>query len=265
MTISIVVRTHNDEKFLRETLRGVFSQRLKQPVQYLLIDEGSCDASLSIAKEFPFDVIRAVDRFNGAYSLNAIYKECKGEFIVNILGHTIPAGKTAFSCLVNPLYKQGVAAVYGRQLPHPEGNSFFNLNLQLGYTDKGGVSGVLSLAFSSLKRSVWEKACFKEELVPSEDKGWAKEVINAGYKILYQPEAAVFHYHPFSLIRTFRRAIMVASAHKLMGFSKRSHYFSLHKAIVTDIRYLEKRYLLPISPIYHALESLGYFFGWYLL
>jgi len=44
-----------------------------------------------------------------------------------------------------------------------------------------------------------------KHLQMSEDQVWAKQVILAGYKLVYEPEAAVCHSHNYTLSRLFKR------------------------------------------------------------
>jgi hypothetical protein len=46
-----------------------------------------------------------------------------------------------------------------------------------------------------ISRSVWEKFPFDETVTNIEDRVWGKEVLDAGYKIIYEPAAAVYHHH----------------------------------------------------------------------
>jgi rhamnosyltransferase len=47
---------------------------------------------------------------------------------------------------------------------------------------------------SCLRRSVWEKLPY-EKTDFGEDIRWGKKVVEAGYKIVYEPRSAVFHSH----------------------------------------------------------------------
>ena len=47
----------------------------------------------------------------------------------------------------------------------------------------------------AIRRDIWEKIPFDPSVTNIEDRIWAGEVIKAGYKLIYEPEAAVFHYH----------------------------------------------------------------------
>jgi len=57
---------------------------------------------------------------------------------------------------------------------------------------------------SCLRRSVWEEIPF-EPTNFGEDMRWSKRVIEAGYKIVYEPRSAVFHSHERGVMYDMRR------------------------------------------------------------
>ena len=50
-------------------------------------------------------------------------------------------------------------------------------------------------ANSILRRSLWEEVPFSDTITNIEDRIWAQEMLKRGFKILYEPEASVYHYH----------------------------------------------------------------------
>jgi len=46
-----------------------------------------------------------------------------------------------------------------------------------------------------VRRDVWDEYPFDEEVTNIEDQIWANKVLHAGYKIVYEPDAAVYHHH----------------------------------------------------------------------
>ncbi len=57
---------------------------------------------------------------------------------------------------------------------------------------------------SCLRRSVWEEMPF-EKTNFGEDLRWGKRVVEAGYKIVYEPRSAVFHSHERGAMYDLRR------------------------------------------------------------
>ena len=50
-------------------------------------------------------------------------------------------------------------------------------------------------ANSAFTRKTWEKFRFDDEVTNIEDRIWGKEVIKNKLKIVYEPDAVVFHHH----------------------------------------------------------------------
>lgn len=79
---SLIIPVHNEEKFLRQNLNSVVNQRL-QPLEVIIVDDGSTDKSVEIAQEFAqkFDFIKPVSSGDktdshqpGSKIVNAFYK-----------------------------------------------------------------------------------------------------------------------------------------------------------------------------------------------
>jgi hypothetical protein len=62
-----------------------------------------------------------------------------------------------------------------------------------------------------LRRDVWDSFPFDEEVTNIEDRVWGKAVTEAGYHIIYDSEAAVFHHHGLHQGNTPERAKGVVS------------------------------------------------------
>jgi CMP-N-acetylneuraminic acid synthetase len=73
--------------------------------------------------------------------------------------------------------KRDLAIVFGLDRKVQEKDSFFHN------------------ANSLIKKDVWDKIHFDEKVTNIEDRVWAQEVIKMGFKIIYEPEASVYHYH----------------------------------------------------------------------
>lgn len=60
-----------------------------------------------------------------------------------------------------------------------------------------------------MRKELVLKFKFKEDLIMSEDQAWAKNVIENGYKIVYNPKSVVYHSHNYSLMQVFQRFLIV--------------------------------------------------------
>ncbi len=58
---------------------------------------------------------------------------------------------------------------------------------------------------SAIPRRVWERNPFQDDVRMSEDQEWSRRMLLAGYRIVYEPRAAVRHSHAYTLAGAFRR------------------------------------------------------------
>lgn len=205
--VSIIIRTKNEEKWIGSCLRAVFEQSYTD-FEVILVDNESTDATVKKALEYPIKVVQ-IEKFLPGKAINDGVKESVGDILVILSGHCIPVNDSWLACLVSEVEKSDIAGVYGRQEPLSFTSAFdkrdlaitFGLDKKLQVKDK-----FFHNANSALTRSVWESFPFDETVTNIEDRVWANQVINAGFKILYEPEARVYHYHGIHQGRNIKRA-----------------------------------------------------------
>lgn len=265
MSSTVVVRTNNDMRVIREALDAIFSQKVDLPVEYLLVDEASHDGTLEVARTYPFDVVIPLKAFRcGSHTLNQAYAKARGDLIINVLGHTVLNGVDNFQILLDTMRWQEVGAAYGRQLPHERGNPFRNVDFLMGYDGQRRERNVLSLAFSILRRQLWEEDPFDEAFGEAEDKHWARGIIQKGFKILYEPDASVAHCDTLNWGWYGMKHWREARDGRRLGISKRRHHLSIPAKVVYDWRYLSDRRFLLASPFFRTWQAMAYLAGWYL-
>ena len=197
--ISIIIRTKNEEKWIGQCLSAIFSQKVDADVEVVLVDNESTDHTVEVAKRYPTSKVIKIKDFFPGKALNEGIRVSMGDFIVCISAHCIPEKEDWLQKMLDNFEQNSnIAGVYGRQLP-------------LSFTDpidKRDLLIVFGLdkriqkkdyffhnANSMIPRSVWEKFPFDEKVTNIEDRVWGKQVIKAGYKIIYEPDAAVYHHH----------------------------------------------------------------------
>ena len=195
---SIIIRTKNEESWIKHCLNMVFSQTITD-IEVIIVDNNSSDKTVEIATTFPVEKILSIDKFIPGKALNDGVRESCGEFLVFLSAHCIPKSKNWLEMLFNGyLSEPNLAGVYGRQLPLSFTQDadkrdlmiVFGMDRKIQHKDY-----FFHNANSLVPRSIWNNYPFDEEVTNIEDRVWGKEVINAGYKILYEPEASVYHYH----------------------------------------------------------------------
>ncbi len=197
-TISIIIRTKNEERWIGHCLKKIYQQDFKD-FEIILVDNNSTDQTIQIAKKFLISKILNIKKFIPGKALNDGIKESTGDYIVCLSAHCIPKENNWLSNLVkNFENNKDLAGVYGRQLPlsfTPDIDKrdlliVFGLDKRIQINDY-----FFHNANSIIPREIWRKFPFDEKVTNIEDRVWGKEVIDAGYKIIYEPNAAVYHHH----------------------------------------------------------------------
>ncbi len=196
-TVSIIIRTRNEERWISSCLESVFSQEFKD-FEVIIVDNDSVDNTVEKAKQFEITDILNISEYLPGKVLNLGVKASSGKYFVCLSGHCIPVNNYWLGNLVNNIELPDVAGVYGRQQPLSYSSDFDKRDLLItfGLDRKVQVKdSFFHNANSIIKKSIWEEIPFDNETTNIEDRIWAKEVIQQGYKIIYEPNACVYHYH----------------------------------------------------------------------
>jgi len=80
--VSILIPCYNSEKWLAETLESALAQTW-QNIEIIIVDDGSTDNSLAIAKQFEADNVKVISQENRGASAarNRAFMESQGDFI----------------------------------------------------------------------------------------------------------------------------------------------------------------------------------------
>jgi rhamnosyltransferase len=196
--VSIIVRTKNEERWIGHCLEMIYLQDYKD-FEVILVDNNSTDHTVEVAKRYPLAAIINIDKFLPGRALNDGIRASSGKFIVCLSAHCVPKNADWLSTLLKNFDNdEKLAGVYGRQLPTAFTDPVDKRDLLIVFGQDRRVQikdYFFHNANSMLKRSVWDKFPFDEEVTNIEDRVWGKAVTNAGYHIVYDPEASVFHYH----------------------------------------------------------------------
>ncbi|MFA6316392.1 MAG: glycosyltransferase family 2 protein [Elusimicrobiota bacterium] len=194
--VSIIIRTKNEERWIGRCLRMVFKQDFRRS-EVLVVDNGSTDRTLAIARKFPVRVL-SIGSYRPGKALNAGIRASSSQFIACLSAHCIPSDARWLGRLVAGMRSARVAGVYGRQLPMAYTSDVDKRDLLLTFGLDRRVQvrdGFFHNANSLIRRSVWEKTPFDEKTPNIEDRIWGETVVKRGLRLVYEPSAAVYHYH----------------------------------------------------------------------
>lgn len=199
MRVSVVIRTLNEARYLRQLLEGIGRQEVDFDVETVVIDSGSVDGTIEIAQEFGCVLthIRRED-FSFGRSLNMGCEAASGDVFVFVSGHCVPTDEHWLQRLCAPVLDRRVDYSYGRQVGGPQSRYSECRIFEKYYPPSSRVpqTGIFSNnASSALSRRAWLVHRFDESLTGLEDMELAKRLCEAGGKVGYVAEACVYHHH----------------------------------------------------------------------
>lgn len=196
--ISIIIRTKNEEKWIGPCLEMIFSQDY-DPYEVIIVDNCSTDRTLHIASRYPIKSVVNIADFKPGFAINEGIRSSTGEYIACISAHCIPKSNNWLRKLFESLeLDSGAAGVYGRQLPMAFTDDVDKRDMLIVFGNDRKIQikdYFFHNANSLFKRRVWEMYPFDEDATNIEDRIWGKRVVDSGYRLIYEPDAEVFHYH----------------------------------------------------------------------
>jgi glycosyltransferase involved in cell wall biosynthesis len=215
-TISIVIRCLNEEAHIGRLLSGIAAQTV-QPDQIVIVDSGSTDRTLEIARRHKTE-IHTIDpaEFSFGRSLNRGIAAARGDVVVFASAHVYPVYDTWLEHLTKPFEDPGVALTYGRQVGGPTtpySESQIMATWFPAESNPRQEHPFANNANAAIRRSEWETAPYDEDLTGLEDLDWAGKAIVRGARIAYVAEAPVVHLHDERFSQTLNRYRREAIAH----------------------------------------------------
>ena len=280
-SVSIILPTRDNEDHIGTLLECIFSQQFNGDIEVLMLDS-SDDRTPDIASKYSSErnlrILRVEpEDYNYGGTRNLGASLTSGDILVFISTDVDIRDERWLSKLVRNLKDPLVAGIYGRQIPKEDASPMEEFFIQDTYPNRrkvyflGDNGKITDFFFSNtntaMKRKVWEKIPLPE-MLKSEDQEWAKRVLKAGFKIVYDPKAAVYHSHHYSLRKVFREYFDSGATLPYVydeeiidtpSFLVRGLKYEFRK-----IRYFkEKKYMkyIPYSFVYDFSKFLGYFLG----
>lgn len=225
---SVLIPVKNGGPLLGEVLDAVLAQRTPWPFEVIVMDSGSSDASVDVARARGVRVEHvAPSEFGHGRTRNAMAALSRGEFLVFITQDAKPASEHWLAALVQACDSEPtVAGAFGPHLAYPHARAVTRRELAEHFSGFGQTLSVARLEdrarfesdpgyrqylhfFSNnnscLRRSVWEQIPFPDVMF-AEDQSWALRAVEAGYGKAFAPGAAVYHSHDFGVWETLQRS-----------------------------------------------------------
>jgi len=230
MEASLVIPTKNGGDSIGECLGAVYSQEGVGRVEVVMVDSGSTDGTLEIARKFPVRIVGIpAQDFHHARTRNYAATLSTGKYLVFLSQDAIPANCSWLKVMLQNFADGAVGAVYGRQVPkaastqerHDALNSTYGTERLVKDPSSKQSLGYQYYHFSdanaAIRREVWEATRFPEDLKVFEDLGIAKRILDAGWHIVYEPEASVVHSHNHTTVELFKRYFDIGYTFERLG------------------------------------------------
>ena len=208
----VVIRCKNEAKDLEDVLISINSQTIK-PNKIVIVDNYSTDNSVTIAEKYNCKIVHYdLELFNYSRALNLGLTACDAAHVLILSAHCPLTNSDSLEIMLNELENERVAGVFGRQLPTSSSTPFDVRDLLTVFGRERIVYDKFPFfhnAFSVIRRQSWEEVNFNESYNGIEDRLWAREQCLRNKRIVYCPDAKVFHEHGLNHAKDFKRAVRV--------------------------------------------------------
>src|SRR5919204_919286 len=296
--LTVAIPVLNGARYLEEVLSAVRGQQLPDGVELeiLVVDSGSADGSLSIAERYGARTHRIPkSEFSHGGTRNLAMKLARGDHVAFITQDATPAHERWLASLLAGFEKaDDVALVFGPHIPRPDASHMIKCEMERhfalwpdgdmqrldrspqGLMDYRAYPGKLTF-FSDVNgcvaRWAWERIPYRE--VPyAEDQLLGREMIEAGFAKVYEPEARVLHSHDYPPLRFLRRYFdEFRSLREVLDHVEVAHPvytpLTIRGLVGHDKRWLQRHGVtgrelvrpLAISARHHAIRQLGAIVG----
>jgi rhamnosyltransferase len=206
--ISIILRSHNDVRYIGDTLNAIRRQS-EDRFELIVVDNDSTDGTAERGRWAADRFLRiSAGQYRPGPVLNLASARARGDVLVFLNADATPQGSDWLSHLVDPLLAGRAVATFGRQLPRGDARPWVRLDYARAFGDGSEQSKwrhFFSLANAALLRRVWAQRPFSATLRYSEDVDWSLWCRESGMPVVYAPAARATHSHNYTLRESWRR------------------------------------------------------------
>ena len=267
--ISVLMRSHNDIKYIKSTVEALLAQTTDMPFEIISCDDHSTDGTAEYLASIP--QLRRISPPEGKYvpgkTLNYMVSQADGEIIVFNNGDAIPQHKEYLQNLVAPLKNADTDCVFGNQIARKDAFAVVKKDYERAFGD-GEISKnwnkFFSLVSSGFRKSDLLAKPFNDQIQYSEDSEW---VNHHDANITYVSNAVVEHSHNYTLKEVKKRFFNEGIADTQMGKPPISLLHALRNTVAETLRdyaYILRRGALKelfYAPVYRYVQKISYYRG----
>lgn len=169
--ISVVIRTYNSSATLGLVLARL---QLKAADDLIVVDSGSTDSTLALAKTYSARIIRTEPPFNYSTSLNRGFEAAINDWVLVLSSHTIPASNDFLTNIRHFAVSapEDIVVGFGARVfreSRPSSTSGGSLYERMPKTEFSWEAGNTCAVY---RRWAWEMRSFRPDLQTAEDLEW---------------------------------------------------------------------------------------------
>ena len=220
-SVSVIIRSYNEEKYIGECLSALRAQKFEYPVEIIVVDSGSTDTTCQIAINSECNLVNIPKQlFTYGYALNIGAAQANGNILVALSAHCIPKTNNWLDCLVRPIIEKRADLTFGSHSADPNARSsefnFFSRKYCEAIS-RNNCANYFNNGNSAFTKKHWLERGFDSDLSAQEDIDFAKFHTSRGALIEYASAAAVIHYHNFSNKLLYNRIVLDTEANFRLG------------------------------------------------
>lgn len=251
--VSVVIPTKNAGKYFKYLLRKLRSQKGIKECEIIIVDSGSSNDTLSIARSECVKIVEiAPEKFSHSLSRNIGAEVASGEFLLFMVQDALPLSNQWLWEMAKVLEENDIVAISCAEYPSSEQDLFYGmlswnhyktLNLDkdrilswdkscsfpMGIRSNSQINNISSL----IKREIFEKYKFQKNY--GEDLDLGMRLIRDGYRLGFLYTTRVMHSHHRSPYYFLKRAyvdkIFLAEIFPSFGYSE----FIDYKKFIQDV------------------------------
>ncbi len=210
--LSVVIPAYNAAATIGACLDALAAQTFDGPFEIIVVDDGSSDATASIAHAHGVQVIRT-ERQRPAAARNAGFRAARGTIVCCTDADCEPAPDW-LTQITAPFTDQAIVATKGTYLTHQ--TEIVARFVQLEYEDKydrllpqQSIDFIDTYSAAYRREKILEAGGFEESFDYLEDQELSFRLAAAGDQMVFQPEAIVYHQHADTLAAYMRKKFLI--------------------------------------------------------
>ncbi|HVT45801.1 MAG TPA: glycosyltransferase [Thermoanaerobaculia bacterium] len=283
--VSIILPVKNGENDLPHLLEAIAAQTTDAEVELVAIDSGSVDRTVDMLRDAGATVLSiAAEAFDYGLTRNLATAHASGEILIFVTLRARPAGTGWLANLIAPLRDDSpVAATFSCVLPRPDADLLAARDQLRARSPVRELRSASSAAIAALdgpalrqlvsfhnvscavRASVFSRVPFRQSTY-GEDMRWAREILEGGHAVQYEPSSVVFHSHDYSWEETLYRGYDDGRGHREaidLRFGASELAAATVSMVLDDWRYLARGWRMSGEELRNGvLASLGKRSAW---